>query len=108
MPLRGMLEAGANCLPAALLFLALGALGVRRSRPARAAGVAYGLVAVAFLWELVGSLLGAPRWLLDLDARSTTSASSLRSRSAPARPRSCSRSPQPPPSARSRLSRAGT
>jgi ABC-2 type transport system permease protein len=26
----------------------------------------YGLVAVAFLWQLFGSLLGAPRWLVDL------------------------------------------
>ena len=36
-----------------------------RARPARA-GIAYGLVSVAFVWELLGALLGAPDWLLDL------------------------------------------
>ena len=31
-----------------------------------AAGGVYGLVAVAFLWQLVGALIGPPRWVLDL------------------------------------------
>jgi ABC-2 type transport system permease protein len=60
-----MLEAGANCLPAALLFLGVAALAYALV-PRASAAVAYGLVAVAFLWQLVGSLLGAPRWLVDL------------------------------------------
>jgi ABC-2 type transport system permease protein len=60
-----MLEAGANCLPVALLFLALAALAYA-ALPRASAGIAYGLVAVAFLWQLVGSLLGAPRWLVEL------------------------------------------
>lgn len=60
-----MLEAGANCLPASLLFLALGALafGVL---PRASGGIAYGLVAAAFVWDLFGALLGAPGWTLGL------------------------------------------
>jgi ABC-2 type transport system permease protein len=60
-----MLEAGVNCLPAALLFLALGALAFAVV-PRATAGLAYGLVGVAFVWELVGGLVGAPAWLLGL------------------------------------------
>ena len=29
-------------------------------------GIAYGLVAVAFLWDLVGALTGVPKWVVDL------------------------------------------
>ncbi|MEA2192810.1 MAG: polyether ionophore transport system permease protein, partial [Solirubrobacteraceae bacterium] len=60
-----MLEAGANCLPAALLFGALGALALA-TLPRPSAGIAYGLVAVAFVWELLGAMLGAPAWTLAL------------------------------------------
>jgi ABC-2 type transport system permease protein len=60
-----MLEAGANCLPVALLFLGIAALAYAVA-PRASAGIAYGLVTVAFLWNLVGSLLGAPKWLVDL------------------------------------------
>jgi ABC-2 type transport system permease protein len=60
-----MLEAGANCLPAALLFLGLAALAYAVMPPA-GAGIAYGLVTVAFLWQLFGSLFGAPAWLVHL------------------------------------------
>lgn len=60
-----MLEAGANCLPVAVLFLGIAALAYALV-PRAAAGVAYGLVAVAFLWQLFGSLLGAPHWLVEL------------------------------------------
>jgi ABC-2 type transport system permease protein len=60
-----MLEAGANCLPAALLFLGLATLAYAVA-PRASTGIAYGLVTVAFLWQLVGSLLGAPTWLADL------------------------------------------
>jgi len=57
------LEAGANCLPVALLFLGIAALAYAVA-PRASAGIASGLVAVAFLWQLVGSLLGAPGWLV--------------------------------------------
>jgi ABC-2 type transport system permease protein len=60
-----LLEAGANCLPVALLFLALAGL-VFAVVPRATSTVAYGLVTVAFLWQLLGALLGAPRFLLDL------------------------------------------
>jgi ABC-2 type transport system permease protein len=64
LPAGRMLEAGANCLPTAVLFLGLGALGYAVI-PRAASELAYGLVIVAFLWQLFGSLLGAPRWLVD-------------------------------------------
>jgi ABC-2 type transport system permease protein len=60
-----MLEAGANCLPAGLLFLGIAALAYALA-PRAAAGIAYGLVTVAFLWQLVGSVLGAPKWLVEI------------------------------------------
>lgn len=60
-----LLEAGANCLPCALLFLALSSLGFA-VLPRASTGIAYGLVSVAFVWQLVGDLVGAPRWLLDV------------------------------------------
>jgi ABC-2 type transport system permease protein len=60
-----MLEAGANCLPVALLFLGIAAL-VYAVLPRASAAIAYGLVTITFLWQLVGSLLGAPKWLVDL------------------------------------------
>lgn len=59
-----MLEAGANCLPVSLLFLGLAALAYA-TVPRASAGIAYGLVALAFLWQLVGSLLGVPKWLVE-------------------------------------------
>jgi polyether ionophore transport system permease protein len=65
LSLPRMLEAGANCLPTALLFLSIAALAFALV-PRAATGIAYGLVAVAFLWELFGSLLSAPRWARDL------------------------------------------
>ncbi|MGN6373147.1 MAG: ABC transporter permease [Solirubrobacteraceae bacterium] len=58
-----MLKAGANCLPAALLFGSLGALALA-AVPRATSGIAYGLVSVAFVWQLFGSVLGAPGWLL--------------------------------------------
>jgi ABC-2 type transport system permease protein len=60
-----MLEAGANCLPVAILFLGVGALSYALV-PRASAGVSYAIVCVAFLWQLCGALLGAPRWLLDV------------------------------------------
>ena len=60
-----MIGAGANCLPVALLFLGLGALAYALV-PRFGTGIGYGLVAAAFVWELLGSLLGTPEWLLAL------------------------------------------
>ena len=51
--------------PMALLFLGLAALTFA-VKPRSSAGLGYGLVAIAFVWQLFGGLLGAPRWLLDL------------------------------------------
>jgi polyether ionophore transport system permease protein len=63
--LSGMLEAGANCLPAAFLFLALAGLAFA-AVPRATTIVAYGVVVVAFIWNLLGELLGAPGWTLGL------------------------------------------
>ncbi len=60
-----MLGAGANCLPVALLFLGLAALAYAIV-PRASDGIAYGLVTVTFLWQLTGSVLGAPKWLVEL------------------------------------------
>ncbi|HEU5268029.1 MAG TPA: hypothetical protein VFU35_15070 [Jatrophihabitans sp.] len=65
IPLPSLLEAGLNSLPVAVLFLGLGTLAYAVA-PRAAAGTAYGLVAVAFSWQLVGALLAAPRWAVDL------------------------------------------
>jgi len=59
-----MLEAGANCMPAALLFLGLAVLAYALA-PRASTGIAYGLVMVAFFWYLVGALTSLPRWLVD-------------------------------------------
>ena len=59
------LDAAANCLPIALLSLKIAVL-LYAIVPRASAGISYGLVAVAFLLDLVGSLLGAPRWLAEL------------------------------------------
>lgn len=63
--LADMVGAGANTLPVAVLFLALGALAFALA-PRASAGIAYGLVGVAFAWETFGSLLDVPEWLLAL------------------------------------------
>ena len=63
--LASMLEAGLNCLPVGLLFLGLAALAFAL-HPRSSAGIAYGLVAAAFLWQLFGGVLEAPHWALDL------------------------------------------
>jgi ABC-2 type transport system permease protein len=61
--LIGMLKAGANCLPVSLLFLGIAALAYAIV-PRAGAGLSYGLVTVAFLWNLFGSLLSVPHWLM--------------------------------------------
>lgn len=63
LSLPRMLETGANLLPVALLFLGVAALAFALL-PRAGTGIAYALVAVAFLWQLFGALLGAPSWLV--------------------------------------------
>lgn len=63
--LARLLEAGLNCLPAAVLFLGLGALALALV-PRAGVAIAYGLVAVAFVWETIGDLVDAPGWLLGI------------------------------------------
>jgi ABC-2 type transport system permease protein len=63
--LARMIEAGANCLPVTLLFLGVAALAYALV-PRASGAIAYALVTVAFLWDLIGSLLGAPKWLVEL------------------------------------------
>jgi ABC-2 type transport system permease protein len=60
-----LLAAGANCLPIALLFGGLAILAYALA-PRAGVGIAYGLVVIAFLWDLVGSVLGAPKVLVEL------------------------------------------
>ena len=60
-----LVAAGANCIPAALLFLGLGTL-LFAVVPRQSAGAAMALVGAAFLWELVGAVVGAPAWALAL------------------------------------------
>ena len=65
VPLVGMLEAGVNCVPVALLFGAIAAL-LYAIAPRAAVPLAYALVAVSFVWQLLSGALEAPRWLRDL------------------------------------------
>jgi len=65
LSLARILEAGANCLPVALLFLGIAAMAYAVA-PQASAGIAYGLVTIGFLWQLFGSLFGAPKWLVEL------------------------------------------
>lgn len=65
IPLGKMIEAGANCLPVALLFGGLAALAYAIV-PRASSAIAYVLLTVGFLWDLVGSLLAAPKWLIEL------------------------------------------
>ena len=58
------LEAAANCLPAALMFLGIGAL-VYGIAPRASAGIVYAALAASFLWYLVGALLAAPHWIVE-------------------------------------------
>ncbi len=60
-----MLEAGANALPASLLFLGIAALAYA-AVPRASSALTYTLLTVSFVWQLVGSLLAAPTWLLDV------------------------------------------
>jgi ABC-2 type transport system permease protein len=63
--LGGMLEAGANTLPAGLLFLGV-ATALYGLVPRLSTGLAYGLVALAFVWDLLAAVVDAPSWLRTL------------------------------------------
>ena len=65
LSLGAALEAGLNCLPVGALFLGLAALAYALI-PRASAGIAYGLVTASFLWQIAGSLLGAPKLLVEL------------------------------------------
>lgn len=60
-----MLEAGANCLAVPLLFLGVGSVAWSLL-PRQGTAIAYGLVVLAFVWQLLGALLGAPQALREL------------------------------------------
>ena len=60
-----MLETGFNCLPIAILFLGVAALAYA-AVPRAASPIAYGLLVAMYLWNLFGSLLGAPHWLVQM------------------------------------------
>lgn len=59
-----MLEAGANALPTAALFLGVCALAYALA-PRLSTAINYTLTGVAFLWWTVGSLVRLPRWAVD-------------------------------------------
>jgi ABC-2 type transport system permease protein len=63
--LADLLGAAANTLPVALLFLGLGAL-LYAIVPRAGIAIAFGLVAVSFLWDTIGSLVDVPGWVLGL------------------------------------------
>jgi len=60
-----MLEAGLNCAPAAILFLAIAALAYALA-PRASTAIAFALVSVSFVWQLLSAIVGAPRWLREL------------------------------------------
>lgn len=64
VPFPKMVEAGVNFLPTALLFLGVATLAYA-AFPRIASALSYGLLTLAFLWQLVGSIVQAPTWLRD-------------------------------------------
>ena len=62
--LPSLLEAGANTLPTAILFLGIAAVAYAAA-PRAGSAIAYGVVTLSFLWQLVGAVVTAPQWLLD-------------------------------------------
>lgn len=60
-----LLEAGANCLPPAVFYLGVAVL-VYAVLPRLSAVISYGVVIATYLWQAVGSLLGAPHWAVEL------------------------------------------
>ena len=60
-----MLEAGANGVPISSLFLGIAAFAYTVA-PRASDAIAYGVVGAAFIWYLVGSFFGLPKWVTDL------------------------------------------
>jgi ABC-2 type transport system permease protein len=65
VPLASMLKAGLNCVPAVLVFVALGALAFAVV-PRLTGPIAYGAVLSAYTLEIVGQLFRWPAWVLGL------------------------------------------
>jgi putative exporter of polyketide antibiotics len=61
--LAGMLQAAINILPAAALFLGVGAVAFAFV-PRHTGAAAFGAVALAYLWEQTGALVSAPNWIV--------------------------------------------
>lgn len=57
-----MAQAGVNFLPTALLFLGISSFAYAAA-PRMASALSYLLLTLAFLWQLVGSLVQVPGWL---------------------------------------------
>jgi polyether ionophore transport system permease protein len=64
VPLSKMAEAGLNFLPTAFLFLGIATLAYAVV-PRMAGMLSYGLLTLAFIWQLVGSVIQVPTWLRD-------------------------------------------
>jgi ABC-2 type transport system permease protein len=65
VPVVRLLEGGVNAVPAAALFSGLGLL-VLAVVPRATVGLTLGAIAVSYLVQLVGALVRAPSWVLDL------------------------------------------
>ncbi|HTQ69203.1 MAG TPA: hypothetical protein VMI13_10985 [Solirubrobacteraceae bacterium] len=63
--LATMIEAGLNCAPVAILFLSFAALAYALV-PRASTAVAFSVVSVTFVWQLLSSIVGAPSWLREL------------------------------------------
>jgi ABC-2 type transport system permease protein len=64
VPFSKMAEAGLNFFPTAFLFLAVATLSYAAA-PRIASALSYSLLTLAFLWQLIGSLVRVPSWLRD-------------------------------------------
>jgi ABC-2 type transport system permease protein len=63
--LDGMIGAAGNFLPTVILFLGLG-IALFGFIPRWSVVVIYGLVGLSFIWDLIGSLLNLPSWVLGI------------------------------------------
>ncbi len=65
VPLWGQLRAALNCLPVAALFLGVGLLAFGFV-PRLTAAATFGLVVGSYLVQLIGAIVNAPDWVLNL------------------------------------------
>lgn len=63
--LGGLVGGGLNLIPIAVFFLGLGVLGFAIA-PRGTAALGFGMVAAAFVVQLVGSAIQAPQWVLNI------------------------------------------